>query len=351
MSGSDAAWMQRALVQARAALGNTAPNPSVGAVVVRGDQLLGEGCTQPAGLAHAEVSAIQDANAAGHNLRGATAYVTLEPCCHHGRTPPCTDALIAAGLGRVVVGAVDPFEAVRGQGIAQLRQAGIEVTVGVEREACERQILGFARFLSAALPEVSCKAAVSADGNIATAEGESKWITGAASRRDGHCLRASHDAILVGVGTVLADDPQLNCRVDGLIGRDPVPVVLDTHLRIPEDAQVLWAGSRPIVVCGPDAPERDLPCDLVRVPVDSNGRVDIECALRAVAQAGLHRVLVEGGRNRASLGARCRALRHAAPVRRWSRHPRWAQLAWWFCPRTARGRRAYDPARRAKNGP
>ncbi len=300
MSHPDAIWMQRALALARAALGSTAPNPAVGAVLVRDGQTLGEGWTRPAGQEHAEVVALQDARAAGNDVRGATAYVTLEPCCHHGRTPPCTDALLEAGIERVVVGTVDPFEAVRGQGIAQLRAAGVEVVVGVEREACEAQILGFARAVSSGLPEVSCKAAVSADGNIATATGESKWITGPLAREDGHRLRASHDAVLVGIETILADDPRLNCRLPrearpGQVApRDPVPVILDTHLRIPGDAKVFAAGSRPIVICGPGAPERDLPADVVRVAL-SGGRVDIEAALRAVVERGLHRVLVEGG--------------------------------------------------------
>lgn len=293
---SDGAWMQRALELARTALGRTAPNPAVGAVLVRDGQVVGQGATRPTGQEHAEIVALADAAERGKDPAGATAYVTLEPCCHHGRTPPCTDALIAAGVARVVVGTVDPFEAVRGQGIAQLRAAGIDVVCGVEREACERQILGFARAVSNGLPEVSCKAAVSADGNIATASGESKWITGPVARLDGHRLRAAHDAILVGIGTVLADDPRLNCRLpEGEPQRDPVPVILDSNLRIPADARVLGAGARAVVVCADDAPDRDLDCEIVRVSRGVDGRVDITEALRSVASRGLHRVLVEGG--------------------------------------------------------
>lgn len=302
MGHGDAQWMKRALSLARAALGSTAPNPAVGAVLVRDGQTLGEGWTRPVGGDHAEVVAIADARSAGHDLAGATAYVTLEPCCHQGRTPPCTDALLAAGVTRVVVGTVDPFPKVQGQGIAQLRAAGVDVVVGVERDACERQILGFARALCDGLPEVTSKAAVSADGNIATASGESKWITGPLAREDGHRLRASHDAILVGIATILADDPRLNCRLpkDAIpaghaIPRDPVPVILDTHLRIPADAQVFAAGRRALVICGPDAPDRELPAEVVRVALGPDGRVSITEALRAAASAGLHRVLVEGG--------------------------------------------------------
>lgn len=291
--------MERALGLAERALGSTTPNPAVGAVLVRDGRVLGEGWTRPAGQEHAEVAALQDAERRGHDVRGCTAYVTLEPCCHHGRTPPCTDALLAAGVSRVVVGTVDPYEAVRGQGIEQLRAAGVQVDMGVEREACERQILGFARALAVGLPEVSCKAAVSADGRIATLRGESKWITGEEARRDGHRLRASHDGILVGIETVLADDPLLSCRLpavkDGIPPTNPTPVVLDTHLRIPSGAHLFGGGRVPLVVCGPDAPERTLPCEVARVPLDDEGLVDIVAALRAAAGAGLHRVLVEGG--------------------------------------------------------
>lgn len=292
----DQRWMARALELARRARGGTAPNPAVGAVLVRDGAVVGEGATRPAGQEHAEVVALEDARAAGRDPRGATAYVTLEPCCHHGRTPPCTDALLEAGVARVVVGTVDPFERVRGQGLSQLRAAGVAVAMGVAREACERQILGFARAVSSGLPEVSCKAAISADGHLATATGASKWITGPEAREDGHRERAAHDAVLVGIGTVLADDPALTVRLADLAApRRPVPVVLDTHLRIPATARIFENPRRPLVICGPDAPHRDLPAEVVRVALDASGRVDVEAALRAVVRHGLHRVLVEGG--------------------------------------------------------
>jgi diaminohydroxyphosphoribosylaminopyrimidine deaminase/5-amino-6-(5-phosphoribosylamino)uracil reductase len=292
--------MQRALQLAGRALGNTAPNPAVGAVLVRDGDVLGEGWTRPAGHDHAEVVALKACRAHGQQPAGATMYVTLEPCCHHGRTPPCTDALLEAGVARVVVGVRDPFPAVRGRGLEQLRAAGVEVTVGVEADACAHQVLGFARSVTAGLPEVTAKAAVSLDGHIATATGESQWITGPQARLDGHRLRASHDAILVGIGTVLADDPRLTTRLPpddaaAAPACDPVPVVLDTHLRCPADARLLSAGRRAVLVCGTEAPERALDADVVRVALGDDGRVDVVEALRAVAGRGLHRVLVEGG--------------------------------------------------------
>ncbi|MEQ1566854.1 MAG: bifunctional diaminohydroxyphosphoribosylaminopyrimidine deaminase/5-amino-6-(5-phosphoribosylamino)uracil reductase RibD [Myxococcota bacterium] len=294
MRSLDLRMVRRALELGVRGLGATAPNPPVGAVVARGEQVLGEGFTQPPGGAHAEVMALADCRARGHDPRGATMYVTLEPCCHHGRTPPCTDALVAAGVRRVVIGVLDPFPAMRGRSVAVLRDAGVEVELGVEEEACARRILGFARALGYGLPEVTLKAGVSADGASATITGESKWITSAEARAAGHQLRAHHDAVLVGLGTVLADDPLLTTRLPD-VARDAVPVVLDTALRIPATARLFGSSRRPLIVCAEDAPPRDLPADLIHVPRDAHGRVDLEAALRALVGRGLHRVLVEGG--------------------------------------------------------
>jgi len=295
----DASWMRRALDLAAIALGNTAPNPAVGAVLVREGGVIGEGWTQPVGHDHAEAVAVKSARDAGFETSGATMYVTLEPCCHQGRTPPCTDALLAAGVTRVVVGTLDPFPAMRGKGLDFLRKAGVEVRLGVERHRCEKQILGFARSLGFGLPEVSSKAAISADGNIATASGESQWITGPLAREDGHRLRASHDALLVGSGTVIADNPRMTCRLPAVPGRpmptDPIPVVLDSRLRIPDDARLFQSSRRPLIFCSEEAPVRELDADVVRLPVALGDRLDIELALRTVAARGLHRVLIEGG--------------------------------------------------------
>ena len=289
----DARYMGMALEVARRGAGRTAPNPMVGAVIVRDGIVLAEGHTQPPGSDHAEPSALRQLGPLGTRVAdGATLYVTLEPCCHHGRTPPCTDALLSSGVRRVVVGTVDPFPLVAGKGIAQLRAAGLEVDVGVREEECRRLNLGFLRVTTGGLPEVTLKAGVSLDGRIADGAGASRWITGPAARASAHRLRDEHDAVLVGIGTVLADDCSLTTRIPG--GRDAVPVVLDTSLRIPAGAALLRAGRRAIVVCAEDAPARELPCDVVRVGRGPHG-VDVRAALRALGVRGLHRILVEGG--------------------------------------------------------
>ena len=291
--------MLRALELASSALGSTAPNPAVGAVIVRDGEMLGEGWTHPPGSDHAEVAAIKSARQAGFDTSGATMYVTLEPCCHHGRTPPCTGAILASGIQRVVVGTSDPFPAMRGQGLQVLRDAGLDILLGIERDRCEAQILGFARSVGFGLPEVSCKAAISADGRIATATGESQWITGSQAREDGHRLRASHDAIMVGIGTVIADDPRLSCRLAPTPGRpemvDPVPVVLDSSLRIAADASLFQSPRRPVIMCLEEAPQRYLEADIVRIAAGPDGRVDLVAAMEALAARGLHRLLIDGG--------------------------------------------------------
>ena len=269
---NDARFMGLALDLARRALGRTSPNPPVGAVIVQDGVVVAEGWTQPPGQAHAEPHALQAAERAGVLLQGATMYVTLEPCCHHGRTAPCTDAVLRAGISRVVVGTVDPFPLVAGKGIAQLRAAGLAQTEG--------------------LPEVTLKAGITLDGRIASATGEARWITGPAARELSHRLRDQHDAIVVGVGTVIADDPELTTRIPG--GRDAVPVVLDSLLRTPAEATVLRRGTA-LVYCAPEAPAVQLPgATIIRVPRGPTG-VDVRAVLRDLTARGLHRVLVDGG--------------------------------------------------------
>ncbi len=289
----DERWMGVALEAATRGIGRTTPNPAVGAVIVRDGVSMAEGWTQPPGQPHAEPHALA---AAGPRAVGATLYVTQEPCCHWGRTPPCTDAILASGVRRVVIGMIDPFPLVAGRGVALLRAAGIEVVVGVRERDCQRSNLGWVRVVQGGLPEVTLKAAVSLDGRIAAEDGQSRWITGALARASGHALRDRHDAVLVGIGTVLADDPALTTRIPG--GRDAVPVVLDTELRIPDGARLLSARPSsqptPIVVCAEDAPERTLPAEIVRVPRAAAG-VDVRAALARLGVKGLHRVLVEGG--------------------------------------------------------
>ncbi|MDP2317290.1 MAG: bifunctional diaminohydroxyphosphoribosylaminopyrimidine deaminase/5-amino-6-(5-phosphoribosylamino)uracil reductase RibD [Pseudomonadota bacterium] len=291
--------MGHALDVARRAAGRTSPNPMVGAVVVREGLVLAEGWTQPPGEDHAEPHALKRI---GGRAEGATMYVVLEPCCHWGRTPPCTDAIVKSGIRRVVIGTVDPFPLVSGRGIRTLRDAGIEVVVGVREQECQRLNRGFLKAVTRGLPEVTLKAGISLDGRIASELGESRWITGPAARERAHGLRNTHDAVMVGIGTVLADDCALDTRLP--TGRNAVPVILDSRLRTPPDARVLHAGRRPLILCGEDAPLVDLPADIVRLPVGPGG-VNLEAALRAIVARGHHHLLVEGGGtvHRALLGA------------------------------------------------
>ena len=297
---SDRERMERALVLAYRGLGEVWPNPAVGAVLVRDDRVVGEGRTQKGGRPHAETVALA---AAGAAARGATLYVTLEPCAHHGKTAPCTDALIAAGVVRVVAAIEDPDPRVSGQGFARLRQAGIVVEVG-EGAAAAREInLGFFTRLAEGRPMVTAKLATSLDGRIATHTGESQWITGEAARQEGHRLRADHDAIMVGVGTALADDPRLTCRHPGFEDRTPIRIVVDSRLRLPLTSKlVMTARERPTwVMALPDTdPIRrdaltDLGVEVLEVPPEEVGRPDIAAALRRLGERGLTRLLVEGG--------------------------------------------------------
>ena len=288
---SDSRWMRRAIELAAGGLGTTAPNPTVGAVLVRDGVVLGEGHTQPVGGPHAEVVALAAARDAGHDVAGATLYSTLEPCRHHGRTPPCTDAIVAAGVSRAVVGVVDPFPEMQGRGIEVLRDAGLDVLVGVEHEACADLVRGFVRVNQGGLPEVTAKVAITLDGRIADYQGKSKWITGEAARAHGHLQRARHDAILVGIGTALADDPRLTCRTGGT---DPVPVVLDSRLRLPASAKLLSSSKPALVYAAHDAPSRDPGAEVVRVDAGEGG-LDVRAVLQDLGARGLHRVLVEGG--------------------------------------------------------
>ncbi len=294
-----AAMMERALREARAARGRTRPNPAVGCVIANGDQLIAVGRTQPVGGHHAEVEAL---NAAGERACGADAYVTLEPCNHYGRTPPCTEALIQAGVARVFIGVGDPHPLVDGRGIRRLREHGIEVEVGVLDERCRRMHEDFIHYVRTRRPFVVGKVAQSLDGRVATRTGDSKWITGEEARRRGHELRNTLDAITVGVGTVLADDPSLTCRIDG--GRDPVRVVLDTHARTPPDSNVVAVASQSAaptwIMVGEQAPADR--CDALRergVSVITcamrDGRLWLDDVLVRLGERDILSLLVEGG--------------------------------------------------------
>jgi diaminohydroxyphosphoribosylaminopyrimidine deaminase/5-amino-6-(5-phosphoribosylamino)uracil reductase len=296
----DRAYMRAALALARRGLGTVWPNPAVGCIIVTDGRVVGRGWTQPGGRPHAETEALARA---GAPARGGTAYVSLEPCAHWGKTPPCAEALIAAGVGRVVAALEDPDRRVAGQGLRRLAAAGIAVESGLCAEEAAEINAGFLTRIRQGRPLVTLKLATSLDGHIATASGQSRWITGPAARKRAHLLRAAHDAILVGTGTVLADDPELTCRLPGLGARSPVRVVLDRHLRIPPAAQVIAAARRvpTWLLTLPDAdPARRAVLAaagvaLVDVPPEPAGGLDLAAALTALGARGITRLLVEGG--------------------------------------------------------
>jgi diaminohydroxyphosphoribosylaminopyrimidine deaminase/5-amino-6-(5-phosphoribosylamino)uracil reductase len=298
--GDDRHFMAVALRLAERGLGSVWPNPAVGCVLVRDGRIVGRGWTQPGGRPHGEVEALRRA---GTSALGATAYVSLEPCAHYGRTPPCTMALLQAGIRRVVVATIDPDPRVDGRGIEQLRQAGVEVAVGLGRAEADAINAGFILRVRANRPLVTLKLATSLDGRIATQSGASQWITGDQARARGHLLRASHDAIMIGSGTALADDPSLTCRLPGLEDRSPVRVVLDQRLRLSPSGR-LTTGARTVptwLFTGADAPERQrhalgaLGVDVQVAGPDDSGRLDLREVLAALAARGITRVLVEGG--------------------------------------------------------
>lgn len=298
-SDEDIAHMRSALALARRGLGNVWPNPSVGCVMVKDGRVVGRAVTAPGGRPHAEPLALA---AAGGAARGATAYVTLEPCCHWGRTPPCTDALIGAGVARVVIASRDPDPRVNGEGIARLRAAGIAVDEGVLQAEANDVVAGFRSKQMRGRPLITLKLASTLDGRIATRTGESRWITGEPARRAAHALRGRNDAVMVGVGTVLADDPELTCRVPGFRFTPIVRVVADSHLRTPLTATLAATARKSptwmLIREGTDRERRrafsELGATLIEVAGAETG-VDPVAAVAALGKAGLTRVLVEGG--------------------------------------------------------
>ncbi len=293
--------MRKALRLGKKGLGYTTPNPAVGAVVVRQGRVVGEGYHQKAGTPHAEIHALR---AAGDRARGADLYVTLEPCNHTGRTPPCTHAILEAGISRVVIGAIDPNPKVTGGGAEFLRDHGLKVEVGLLTDECSLLIAPFAKHMLTGIPWIRSKVACSLDGRIATRTGHSKWITNQQARRSGHRLREISDAILVGKGTILADDPQLTCRRPGRPGRDPVRVVLDSRLSLDPSSRIFHLdSSAPTVIVGVEGKagegqRQGLEAVGARVwltPPDSMGRVDINSLLRHLGGYGIQSILVEGG--------------------------------------------------------
>ncbi len=294
----DERWMRLALTLGQRGLGQVWPNPAVGCVIVKNNRVVGRGWTQPSGRPHAEVHALAQAGAAAH---GATAYVTLEPCAHHGKSGPCANALVDAGITRVVSAVTDPDPRVSGKGHAILREAGVSVTEGVlETEACADHA-GFFLKTNANRPLVTLKLASSLDGRIAAQTGDSRWITGAEARRSVHLMRARHDAILVGRNTVVTDDPDLSVRDMGLADRPPVRVVLDSNLRTPKDTRLVQtAGEVPLWLCHlGDSPDTNRilgnGVEGLACMADPNGRLDILDVLAQLVNKGITRLMVEGG--------------------------------------------------------
>jgi diaminohydroxyphosphoribosylaminopyrimidine deaminase / 5-amino-6-(5-phosphoribosylamino)uracil reductase len=297
MSAADEAWMRRALELAERGRGAVEPNPLVGAVVVRDGRAVGEGWHQRFGQAHAEVYAL---TAAGAEARGAVLYVTLEPCCHQGKTPPCTDAILRAGVARVVAAMSDPFPQVAGKGADQLRKAGVPVEFGVGATAARRLNAPYLTLLATGLPYVHAKWAMTLDGKIATRSGDSKWISNEASRRRTHALRGRMDAVIVGVGTALADDPRLTARPPR--PRTTVRVVLDSRCRLPADS-ILARTAREVptlVAATAEAPPeraaalRAMGCEVLTPPA-ADGRTDVKALLAELGRRRMTNVLVEGG--------------------------------------------------------
>ena len=304
-SEADIEYMRRAIELAQRGTGFVNPNPLVGAVLVRDGEIIAEGWHARCGDLHAERSALSNCRARNISPEGATLYVTLEPCCHTGKQPPCTEAVIEAGIARVVVGSADPNPLVAGRGCKQLRAAGITVDEGVAQTECDAINPFFFHFITHRTPYVTLKYAMTLDGKIATKTGASRWITGSAARERVHAERLRHAAIMVGIGTVLADDPRLTCRIEG--GRNPLRVICDSHLRTPITSAIAQSARDvpTIIACIPDAPDERASelektgCKIVRAP-ERDGRIDLQQLMAALGERGIDSVFIEGG---ASLAA------------------------------------------------
>lgn len=297
MSTVDEKMMLRALALAERGLGRVEPNPAVGAVITAGEAVIGEGHHQFFGGPHAEIHALR---VAGEKARGATMYVTLEPCCHHGKTPPCTDAVISAGIERVVVAMQDPFEKVAGGGLARLREAGIKVDVGLCENRAMKLNAAYLKLHQRGLPFFTAKWAMTLDGKVATAAGDSRWISSAQSRELVHRMRDRTDAVMIGVSTAVTDDPELTCRLPG--GRNPTRIVVDTRARLSfESKLVRTTGDVPLwVACGTSAPRdavktlRSVGCRVIQLP-EVAGKVDVGALAEMLGKEPLTNVFVEGG--------------------------------------------------------
>lgn len=305
MQGAEEQYMRRAIALARRGSGHVNPNPLVGAVIVRDGEILGEGWHEQYGGLHAERNAIAHAKEAGHDLGGSTIYVTLEPCCHYGKTPPCTEAILEAGIARVVVGSDDPNPLVSGKGFSMLREHGVEVTTHFLKEECDAVNEVFFHYIQKKTPFVAVKYAMTMDGKIACYTGDSRWVTGEEARAHVQTLRNHYRGIMAGIGTVLSDDPTLNCRMDG--GRDPVRIICDSHLRIPMESKLVrTAGEQPLIVaCLPGADGekvsrlRESGAQVWEIPAAGkearNVGIDLHFLMKRLGEEQIDGVLLEGG--------------------------------------------------------
>ena len=292
-------FMQEALLLARKGTGFTSPNPMVGAVIVKKDEIIGSGYHKRYGDLHAERNAFADCEARGIDCKGADMYVTLEPCCHHGKQPPCTEAIIAHGIKRVFIGSSDPNPLVAGKGTQILREKGIDVTEGVLKNECDALNEIFFHYITTSLPFVTMKYAMTLDGKTCCFTGESKWITGEAARERVHYERLRHSAIMVGVGTVLTDDPLLTCRIEN--GRDPIRIICDSSLRTPLECNIIrTAREVPTIIATVSDDKESIMryekagCRILKT-VPRNGRVDLSALIKQLGSERLDSILLEGG--------------------------------------------------------
>ena len=302
-------YMRRAIELAKKGSGHVNPNPLVGAVIVRDGEIIGEGYHECYGQLHAERNAIANAKKRGNSLEGSTIYVTLEPCCHYGKTPPCTEAIIEEKIARVVVGSDDPNPFVSGKGFQMLREKGIEVIPHFLKEECDAMNHVFFHYIRTGTPYVAMKYAMTMDGKIACYTGDSKWVTGEESRAHVQTLRNHYKGIMAGIGTVLADDPMLNCRIEG--GRDPIRIIADSHLRIPIDSQLVrTAVQQPLIVaCLPDADEekaaqlQEKGVEVLRIPgvttaditEEQKEVISLPVLMKELVARKIYGILLEGG--------------------------------------------------------
>lgn len=292
-------FMKTALSLAEKGMGFVSPNPMVGAVIVRDGKIIGSGWHKKYGGFHAERNAFADCDSRNVDCRGADMYVTLEPCCHHGKTPPCTDAIISHGIKRVFIGSSDPNPLVAGKGVSILREHGIDVTEGVLKKECDALNIIFFHYITTHMPYVTMKYAMTADGKIACHTGESKWITGEAARQDVQFQRLRHSGIMVGVGTVIADNPMLNCHLEN--GRNPIRIICDSKLRTPLDSNIVrTAREIPTIIAAVSADTSRISeyeshgCH-VQITPQRNGKVDLRELMKTLGDEGIDSILLEGG--------------------------------------------------------